>query len=89
MDKQDESRRMFVKKALYVTPAILTLAAASAYAKAGSIRPDSGGRPGLDKKDDLPPGIAKRQELPPGLAEKDSLPPSLAKMGAKGGRHHD
>jgi len=32
----DSSRRDFVKKAMYVAPAILTLAAAPEFAKAGS-----------------------------------------------------
>lgn len=32
------SRRDFIKKAAYVAPAILTLAAAPAYAKAGSVK---------------------------------------------------
>ena len=39
VDTQDEisdSRREFVKKAVYVAPAILTLRAAPAYAKNGS-----------------------------------------------------
>ena len=49
MDEQDEklngndqSRRDFVKKAAYVTPAILTLQAAPAYAKYGSEKPGGG-----------------------------------------------
>ena len=33
------SRRQFVKKAAYITPAILTLAVAPSYAKAGSKKP--------------------------------------------------
>jgi hypothetical protein len=33
------SRREFVKKAAYVTPAVLTLAVAPSYAKAGSDKP--------------------------------------------------
>ena len=33
------SRREFVRKAVYVPPAILTLAAAPEYAKAGSLKP--------------------------------------------------
>ena len=32
----DSPRRDFIRKAAYVTPAILTLAAAPAYAKSGS-----------------------------------------------------
>ena len=39
MDKQQSnSRREFVKKAAYVGPAILTLAVAPSYAKAGSVK---------------------------------------------------
>jgi hypothetical protein len=36
MKKVQASRREFVKKAAYVPPAILTLAVAPSYAKAGS-----------------------------------------------------
>ena len=36
LNGNDQSRRDFVKKAAYVTPAILTLQAAPAYAKFGS-----------------------------------------------------
>ena len=36
MSESTESRRNFVKKAAYVAPAILTLAAAPAFAKPGS-----------------------------------------------------
>lgn len=35
---QHESRRDFVKKLAYVAPAIVTLAAAPMYAKAGSVK---------------------------------------------------
>ena len=38
MEEHDASRREFVKKAAYVAPAILTLQAAPAYVKAGSIK---------------------------------------------------
>jgi hypothetical protein len=34
----DSSRRDFVKKAMYVAPVILTLAAAPEFAKAGSVK---------------------------------------------------
>ena len=34
----DSSRRDFVKKAVYVTPVVLTLAAAPEFAKAGSVK---------------------------------------------------
>ena len=37
--KQQTHRREFVKKAVYVAPAILTLAVAPAYAKHGSEKP--------------------------------------------------
>jgi hypothetical protein len=40
MATPSDSRRAFVKKAAYVAPAILTLAAAPAYAKSGSEKPD-------------------------------------------------
>jgi hypothetical protein len=46
-----ESRRDFVKKAVYVPPAILTLQAAPAYAKYGSEKPkDSDWYEDKDKK---------------------------------------
>lgn len=95
MDKQKEvSRREFVKKAAYVTPAILTLAAAPAFAKAGSQRPDSRVSPVVDRKEELAPGLVGREELPAGLAKKEQPPPTyadgdappppaLAKMGAR------
>lgn len=34
----NESRRTFVKRAAYVAPAVLTLAAAPEFAKAGSVK---------------------------------------------------
>ena len=40
MNTQNDSRRDFVKKAAYLAPAIVTLAAAPSYAKAGSEKPD-------------------------------------------------
>ena len=40
MEEHDASRREFVKKAAYVTPVILTLQAAPAYVKAGSVKGD-------------------------------------------------
>jgi hypothetical protein len=70
MDKrQSGSRRQFVKKAVYLAPAILTLAVAPSYAKAGS------------QKDPLPSGRVKKYKLPPGLAKKHKLAPWLAKKG--------
>ena len=38
MSKLNKSRREFVKKAAYVPPAVLTLAAAPAFAKTGSYK---------------------------------------------------
>ena len=35
----EPSRREFVKKAAYIAPAILSLAVAPSYAKAGSVKP--------------------------------------------------
>lgn len=48
MTAPDKTRRDFVKRGVYVAPAILTLAAAPEFAKAGSIKPDGppGGPPG-------------------------------------------
>ncbi len=39
-NEHSNSRREFVKKAAYIAPAILTLQAAPAYAKPGSIKKD-------------------------------------------------
>jgi len=39
LNDERESRRAFVKKAVYVPPSILTLQAAPAYAKYGSEKP--------------------------------------------------
>lgn len=59
MSLPDSSRRNFVKRGAYIAPAILTLAAAPEFAKAGSVKPGPGGgkdKPGKDKpgKDDKP-----------------------------------
>lgn len=43
MDNSSNTRREFVKKAAYVAPAILTLAAAPAFAKSGSEKGDKHG----------------------------------------------
>lgn len=56
MGTPDSSRRDFVKRGLYVTPAILTLAAAPEFAKAGSVKPidkgpGKGGKGGKGGKD--------------------------------------
>jgi len=39
MSQHISARRRFVKRAAYVTPAILTLAASPSFAKAGSTKP--------------------------------------------------
>lgn len=44
MSTSNESRRDFVKRAAYVTPAVLTLAAAPEFAKAGSNKWGGGGK---------------------------------------------
>ena len=49
LTEEGQSRRGFVRKAAYVTPAILTLQAAPAYAKFGSEK--SGGDDKWDDKD--------------------------------------
>ena len=56
MESPNSSRRGFVKRGLYVAPAILTLAAAPEFAKAGSVKPidkgpDKGGKGGKGGKD--------------------------------------
>lgn len=56
MTEGNESRRDFVKRATYVTPAVLTLAAAPEFAKAGSVKVIDIGKdrnPGLGKDPDL------------------------------------
>ena len=52
------SRREFVKKAAYVTPAMLTLAVAPSYAKAGSMKPKP-------PKDPKPPKVDPKPPKPP------------------------
>ena len=52
-----DSRRDFVKKAMYVAPVVLTLAAAPEFAKAGSIKP---GPPKGGPPKGGPPGPPKR-----------------------------
>ena len=46
------SRREFVKRIRYLAPAVLTLAAAPEYAKAGSVKPDTWGGWERDKPRD-------------------------------------
>jgi hypothetical protein len=58
MTDHDSSRRDFVKKALYVAPAILSLQATSALAKGGSAKPDS--RPSEGNRNGKPRKPVKR-----------------------------
>ena len=46
-----DSRRDFVKKAMYVAPVVLTLAAAPAFAKTGSTKGSKDPKDPKDKKD--------------------------------------
>ncbi len=50
MTEPNNSRRDFVKKGAYIAPAILTMAVAPEFAKAGSVKPEppktGGGGPG-------------------------------------------
>lgn len=55
MSTSSESRRDFVKRAAYVAPAILTLAAAPDFAKAGSVKGGGGGKD-KDKGKEKPKG---------------------------------
>ena len=49
MSDHKPARRKFIKKAAYITPAILTLTVAPAYAKAGSEKPPKNKPPKLPK----------------------------------------
>jgi hypothetical protein len=48
MSEQKKSRREFLKKLAYATPAIMTVKAAPAFARLGSLRGDSGEQGGFD-----------------------------------------
>ncbi|WP_157271861.1 hypothetical protein [Azohydromonas aeria] len=58
MSLSNGSRREFVKRGAYVAPAVLTLAAAPEFAKAGSVKPGPGGgkpdKPGKGPPDPHP-----------------------------------
>lgn len=56
MSTSSESRRDFVKRAAYVAPAILTLAAAPDFAKAGSVKGGGGSKDKGKDKDRGPKG---------------------------------
>jgi hypothetical protein len=49
MSKPNPTRRDFVRRIPYVAPAVLTLAAAPEYAKAGSVKSDTWGGRERDK----------------------------------------
>ena len=55
MTVPNSSRRDFVKRGAYVAPAILTLAAAPEFAKAGSVKPPKDPRGPKGPKDPKPP----------------------------------
>jgi hypothetical protein len=55
----DSSRRNFVKRGAYVAPAILTLAAAPEFAKAGSAKPTDPNKGDKDKPGKDKPGKDK------------------------------
>jgi hypothetical protein len=57
MDDSSGTRREFVRKAAYVAPAILTLAAAPSFAKSGSEKPDKNGHDDEQKKPPKPPKV--------------------------------
>ncbi len=62
MKEHNPSRRAFVKKAAYVAPAVLSLQAFSAVAKAGSNDDQKpGSRPKPGKKTPKPPKPKKRK----------------------------
>lgn len=45
MSEHSDSRRTFIRRAAYVSPAILTLAAAPSFAKPGSEKPPNPPKP--------------------------------------------
>lgn len=61
MAVQDPSRRDFVKRGAYVAPAVLTLAAAPQFAKAGSVKPGRGDGGKHGRGDDGKPGKGDRK----------------------------
>ncbi|MBA2722333.1 MAG: hypothetical protein H0W48_04450 [Methylibium sp.] len=63
MSKLTDSRREFVKRAAYVTPAVLTLMATPSFAKSGSTKPDAWEKPGKPNPG-KPPKIGKPDQLP-------------------------
>ena len=75
----DPSRRAFVRRGLYVAPAILTLAAAPQFAKAGSFKPPAvAGAPGpIPPRPDRTPAPPQAQPplSAPLLDSPEPLPP--------------
>lgn len=59
LSPEESARRAFVKKAAYIAPAVVSLAAASSFAKAGSLKPP------LDRPGHLP----THPEQPPVINE--------------------
>lgn len=59
MTVSNSSRRDFVKRGAYIAPAILTLAAAPEFAKAGSVKPNDPKGGGKDKPGKDKPGKGK------------------------------
>ena len=55
MTAPEKTRRDFVKRGAYMAPAILTLAAAPEFAKAGSVKPPKGPHGPKGPKDPKPP----------------------------------
>jgi hypothetical protein len=51
-EQTNQTRREFVKKAVYVAPVILTLAVAPSFAKAGSEKPGLPAPPSTSPSDD-------------------------------------
>jgi hypothetical protein len=66
MKEQNSSRRAFVRKAAYVAPAVLSLQAFSAVAKAGSYKDEKPDKPPKPKKPTKPkkPPKPKRPRKP-------------------------
>ena len=64
MDDSSDTRRKFVKKAAYIAPAILTLAASPAFAKSGSEKPDKHGHDDDDDDKEKKPPKTHEPKLP-------------------------
>jgi hypothetical protein len=69
MDRQNASRRDFVTKGAYIVPAIVTLAVAPSYAKAGS------GKPVTVPPVTVPPVTVPPVKVPPVKVPPVKVPP--------------